>query len=241
MKDRLLPLKQPVLHPFDPPLPLHVHVVRSIDHHLGHVGVLQQELDRTEPDDLVGNLVDHARQVSLREQRSAFPHEGQRFLAHTHSPLRSRRGGEPASIHPLPELRTQLTAHIGERIDAHRAANTSLIREPWSIRFLRTLVGKHAPQHEGVRGCRPTEGDFVVSNDGHPSAGVRHGAIPKPGGSVILSGDSPWVRRSTCRAGATDPGVNPTERSRHLIVVHGASITGISTMCIGEPSIALTS
>ena len=119
MKDRLLPLKQPVLHPFDPPLPLHVYVVRSIDHHFGDLGIPQQELDRSEPDDLVGNLVDHARQVSLREQRSALTHEGQRFLTDTQPPFGSRCSGEPAGIDPLTQLRTQLTPHPGERIRAH--------------------------------------------------------------------------------------------------------------------------
>ena len=34
MEDRLLPLKQTVRHPLDPPLPLHVDVVGPVHHHL---------------------------------------------------------------------------------------------------------------------------------------------------------------------------------------------------------------
>ena len=122
MKDRLLPLKQPVLHPLDPPLSLHVHVVRPIDHHLGHSRVPKEELDGTEPDDLVGNLVDHASQIPLREQRAALAHQGQRLFAHTKSPLRSRRRGQPAGIDALAQLGPQLSPHLGERIRAHATA-----------------------------------------------------------------------------------------------------------------------
>jgi hypothetical protein len=35
VEDRLLPLKQTVRHPLDPPLPLHVDVVGPVHHQLG--------------------------------------------------------------------------------------------------------------------------------------------------------------------------------------------------------------
>ena len=124
MKDRLLPLKQPVFHPLDPPLPLHVHVVRSIDHYLRDPWVLQEEFDRPEPDDLVGNLVDHSCQIPLREKRSAFPHQRQRLLANAESPLRARRRGQAARVDPLAELGPQLAPHLGEWIRAHGATRT---------------------------------------------------------------------------------------------------------------------
>ena len=134
MKDRLLPLKQPVLHPFDPPLPLHVYVVRSIDHHLGHPRIPQQELDGTEPDDLVGNLVDHSCKIPLREQRAALAHQGQRLLANAEPSLRARRRAEPAGVDAFPELRPQLTSHLGERIRTH-ATDARMARPPWSTWF----------------------------------------------------------------------------------------------------------
>lgn len=34
-------------------------------------------------------------------------------------------------------------------------------------------------------------GRLAASNEAHPSAEVRHEAIPKVGGSAIVSGDSP--------------------------------------------------
>jgi hypothetical protein len=36
--------------PLDPPLPFHVDVAGTVDHDLGHLGVLEQELDGSEPD-----------------------------------------------------------------------------------------------------------------------------------------------------------------------------------------------
>jgi hypothetical protein len=72
-------------------------------------------------------------------------------------------------------------------------------------------------------------GRLALSNEAHPNAEVRHGTIPKAGGSAILSGDSPDV-------------VRDRERSEDRPVPdHGLSMTGISTTLIGDPSIALTS
>lgn len=51
---------------------------------LGHLGILQQELDRTEPDDLVRNLVHHARELAPRQDRSARAQQIQRLLADAH-------------------------------------------------------------------------------------------------------------------------------------------------------------
>ena len=50
-------------------------------------GILQQELDRTEPDDFVGNLVHHAGELALRQDRAALAQQPQRLLAHLHPTL----------------------------------------------------------------------------------------------------------------------------------------------------------
>ncbi len=68
-------------------------MIDAVQSHLGHVGILQQELDRPEPDDLVGNLDDHARELTLREDRAARLQEIQRSsLART---LRAGRSPIP--------------------------------------------------------------------------------------------------------------------------------------------------
>jgi hypothetical protein len=53
VQDGLLPLKQTVRHLLEPPLPLHVDVVGPVHHHLGDLGVLEQELDGSQPDDRI--------------------------------------------------------------------------------------------------------------------------------------------------------------------------------------------
>jgi hypothetical protein len=73
-------------------------------------------------------------------------------------------------------------------------------------------------------------GRLAASNEAHPSADVRHGAIPKPGGSAILSGDS--------RAKGTR--LRPAHPSLWL-QSHAVRVTGMSTTWICEPSMALTS
>jgi hypothetical protein len=107
------------------PLPLHEHVVRSVDHHLGHRRILQQELDRSEPDDIIGNLVHDPREVARRKDGAAFAQDRHRFLADTQPPLGRRRGGEPARVDPLPELIPELATNQRQRVPAHEATSTA--------------------------------------------------------------------------------------------------------------------
>jgi hypothetical protein len=55
---------------------------------LGDVWVLEQELDRTHPDDRIRDLVDDLRERALREDVTVLAQHGQRFLTDAHPSLR---------------------------------------------------------------------------------------------------------------------------------------------------------
>jgi hypothetical protein len=49
--------------------------VGALHDHIGHVGVPQEELDRPEPDDLIGHLVGRPCQLALQQDRAARAEE----------------------------------------------------------------------------------------------------------------------------------------------------------------------
>ena len=52
------------------PRALDVDLARAVDHDLGHAVVAQQRLERSEADDLVGDLLEHARALGTRERQA---------------------------------------------------------------------------------------------------------------------------------------------------------------------------
>src|SRR5581483_3130797 len=87
VENRLLPLKQTFLHPLEPPLPLHVDVVGPVHHDLGDVGILEQELDGSQPDDRVRDLVDDSGEGALWQDVSLLAKDRERVAPHS-SPSR---------------------------------------------------------------------------------------------------------------------------------------------------------
>lgn len=54
------------------------------------MGVVEQELDRTPPDDGIRDLVDHLRERTLRQDVSLVAKYGQRLVANAHPSLGAR-------------------------------------------------------------------------------------------------------------------------------------------------------
>src|SRR5215471_3990323 len=46
-------IREPAIHRVDPPLPLHINLIRCIDHDLGDLGIPQIRLDRPIPEDVI--------------------------------------------------------------------------------------------------------------------------------------------------------------------------------------------
>jgi hypothetical protein len=80
---------------------------RPVVHDLGHLGILQQELDRTEPDDFIGHFVDDTRQVALRQDRAPLAQQLERLLAYAHAAFGARR--ENTSPRQAPRASTPVT------------------------------------------------------------------------------------------------------------------------------------
>src|SRR5687767_1836059 len=126
MENRLLPLKQTISHPFDPPLPLHVDVVWAVHHHFGDVRIPQQELDRTSSDDRVRDLIDHLRERALREDVTVLPQDRECLLSDKEASFRARDAVEVAHVDPSQQALVQVPPDIPERVDgAHEAAPSS--------------------------------------------------------------------------------------------------------------------
>src|SRR5918995_3283486 len=73
------------------PLPLHEYVVGPVHHDLADLGILQQELDGTEADDLVRHLVDQPGEVSGGKYHSVVTKDRQGLLANPEAAVRGRR------------------------------------------------------------------------------------------------------------------------------------------------------
>ena len=87
MEDLALPLKNQVVNPLDPPLPLHVHVVGPVDHDLADLRVFEQALDRPEADDFIGYMVHHLSHNARREDHSSFLQDRHHLVPHPEASL----------------------------------------------------------------------------------------------------------------------------------------------------------
>src|SRR6266540_3899122 len=125
MQDGLLPLKQTVRHLLEPPLPLHVDVVGPIHHHFGDLGVLEQELDGSQPDDRIRNLVDDLRKHTPWQDVSLLAEDGERLLSHPQAPLGSRHLLQSTSVDPAKQPLVQAATNLHERIGAHQDRSAS--------------------------------------------------------------------------------------------------------------------
>src|SRR6266545_4984380 len=125
MQDGLLPLKQTVRHFLEPPLPLHVDVVGPIHHHFGDLGVLEQELDGSQPDDRIRNLVDDLRQHTPWQDVPLLAEDGERLLSHPKAPPGSRHLPQSSSIDPAKQPLVQAATNLHERIGTHQDPSSS--------------------------------------------------------------------------------------------------------------------
>ena len=109
----------------DPPLPLHVDVVGAVHHHLGDLGVLEQELDRTHPDDRIRNRVHHVRERALCRCMCVPARAGESASSRTRS-RRSARGiaSSRASTRPISAARTVRRTSLSASSD-HDASSTA--------------------------------------------------------------------------------------------------------------------
>src|SRR6266508_418464 len=125
MQDGLLPLKQTVRHFLEPPLPLHVDVVGPIHHHFGDLGVLEQELDGSQPDDRIRNLVDALRQYTPWQDVPLLAEDGERLLSHPQAPLGSRHLPQSSSVDPAQQPLVEAATNLHERVGTHQDPSSS--------------------------------------------------------------------------------------------------------------------
>ncbi len=114
--------------------------------HLGRLEILRQELDGTEPDDLVRYLVHDAREVALRKDVTLSPQDRERLLARPHATLGSRRVREAPRVDRAAQLLAQVPSDEREWIRTHRPtpAPTLMSRSFARIRH-RELRGRALP------------------------------------------------------------------------------------------------
>ena len=183
------PSNRPSVHPLDPPLPLHVHVVGPVHHDLGDLGVLQQELDGTEPDDLVRHLVHHAREVALRKDVALLP-AGSR--APPRAPARVARCAAPSRGRARPPA---AAADRGDRDAPSRPSrrltscrsrvSCSTFASPIDP-ILPSCSARHLKGNEGET-RRPVGSSRAAG--ANTSAEPRPSSIPKPTDSRSTRGD----------------------------------------------------